>query len=81
MVMDKALLLLAVLAVALADVQVVPTAELEPSPYHIWAHQHWVWNKNGYSTQVNVTELIDDYIAHDIKVRVPFSISYLPLFL
>ena len=67
--LPEVLLFLATLVAAFADVAlvVVPPAALEASPYHIWAHQHWVWNKNGYSTQVNVTQLVDDYIVHDIK--------------
>ncbi len=64
------LLVLAVLGTSFVnaiDVHVVPTAKLESSPYHRWAHEHWVWNKNTASTQVNVTQLVDDYEKYDIK--------------
>jgi alpha-glucosidase (family GH31 glycosyl hydrolase) len=48
--------------------EVVPSALLLPSPYQRWAHEHWVWNHNSKSDQVDVLQLIEDYAAHDIKV-------------
>lgn len=46
---------------------IVPPVDLAPSPYHRWAHEHWVWNHNSMSDQADVKQLMDDYEAHDIK--------------
>ena len=52
--------------ICVAD-DIVPAATLAPSPYHRWAHEHWVWNHNSMSDQADVEQLMDDYAAHDIK--------------
>ena len=58
----------AVLGLAFCTVTLVPAAKLAASPYHRWAHEHWVWNHNSLSNQGNVTQLIDDYAKYNIKV-------------
>ena len=47
---------------------IVPPAQLSAASYPLWAHAHWVWNKNDKSNAGNVTELVDEYAAHDIPV-------------
>ena len=56
-----------VLGAARGAEDIVPAANLAPSPYHRWAHEHWVWNHNSMSDQQDLEQLMDDYAAHDIK--------------
>jgi alpha-glucosidase (family GH31 glycosyl hydrolase) len=59
--------LLLVLARTAATYEVEPAA-LKPTSYHRWAHEHWVWNHNSMSNQVDVMQLIQDYADHNIRV-------------
>lgn len=47
---------------------VPPASDISPALYGRWAHLHFVWNHNELSTQANVTQLISDYLSHNIKV-------------
>lgn len=47
---------------------IIPPAELATASYPLWAHAHWVWNKNDKSNSGNVSQLVDDYAAHEIPV-------------
>lgn len=47
---------------------VVEKAQLPALAYPLWAHKHWVWLHNDLGNQENVTNLVKDYEAHNIKV-------------
>lgn len=54
-----------------ASLRVSPYAECKISSvqsYPAGAHHHWVWHDNHVATQETLTKLVDDYLAHDIKV-------------
>lgn len=54
--------------VSVSQANVVEPASLKPTSYHRWAHEHWVWNHNDKSDQVDVMQLIQDYADHNIRV-------------
>jgi len=59
----------ALMAFAIAAASdIVPTADIPAASYALWAHLHWVWGHNSNSNQANVTQLVSDYLAHDIPV-------------
>ena len=39
-------------------------------PYAEWAHHHMVWLHNSHTNQVDIQQMFDDYVAHNI----PFGI-------
>lgn len=47
---------------------VVGPAQLSAATYPLWAHSHWVWNKNDKSDQVDVIQLVEDYARYEIPV-------------
>ena len=56
------------LPLALACALAAVAGEIPAALYPRTAHLHWVWNYNRYSTQGNVTELLEAYAAHNIPV-------------
>jgi len=62
------LILVLTITIALSKRIVIDSVVLLPTNYNIWAHHHLVWIHNSVGSQSNITDLVNQYLSHNIPV-------------